>query len=169
MTSSGTGGRQWLSRPARPTAVVLFAAAALLAVLTAIALIDLFTGPLPPVRYGPLSGPHALTTAVVLLALLVGLGIRAARGLSPKALILTLLSLIAAWPIGWGLALLDSLGPDVINSAGSASAFVELLLLVVAPMVTIVGVVATLAEIVRRAVDAPRVEARAAPSATSSS
>lgn len=155
MTRSGAEVRRWLSRPARPTAVVAFAAAALLAVLAAIALIDLFTAPLPPVQYGPFGGPHALTGAVVLLALFITLGVRAARGLSPKALSLTLIVLIAAGPVGWLVAFLDSLGPDVINSVGSTGAFVSMIVLVATPLLTIVGVTAALAESVHRALGAP--------------
>lgn len=156
MTSPDTNVRRWLNRPARPTAVVLFAAAALLAALAAIALIDLFTAPLPPVQYRPLGGPHALTGAVVLMALFITLGVRAAQGLSPTVLIFTLVVLIAAGPVGWGVAFLDSLGPDVINSVGSTGTFVALFLLVVTPLLTIVGVVAGLAEIIRSSVDTPR-------------
>ena len=158
MTNSDTKVRRWLNRPARPTAVVLLTAAAILAVLTAIALVELFTAPLPPVQYGPFGGPHALTGAGVLMALFIGLGVRAARGLSPTSLTRTVLLLIAAGPVGWGLAFLDSLGPDVINSAGSASAFLAMFLLVVAPLLTIIGVVAALAEIIRSAADALRTE-----------
>lgn len=157
MTSYDTAIRWWLNRPARPTAVVLFAAAALLAVLAAIALIDLFTAPLPPVQYGPFGGPHTLTGAVVLMAMFLALGARAARGFSPKALALTLIVLIAAGPVGWGVAFLDSLGPDVINSVGSTGAFVSVILLVATPLLTIVGVVAALAEIIRRGLGAPEI------------
>lgn len=156
MTSPDTNVRRWLNRPARPTAVVLFAAAALLAALAAIALIDLFTAPLPPVQYGPFGGPHALTGAVVLIALFITLGVRAARGLSPTVLIFTLVVLIAAGPVGWGVAFVDSLGPDVVNSVGSTGTFVALFLLVVTPLLTIVGVVAGLAETIRSSVDTPR-------------
>lgn len=158
MTSSGTEVRRWLNRPARPTAVVLFAAAALLTMLAASALIDLFTAPLPPVQYGPFGGPHALTGAVVLIVLFIACGIRAARGLSPKALTLTLLLLVAAGPVGWGLAFIDALGSDLVNSAGSTSAFIAMFLLVAAPLVTIVGVAAALAETIRGAVDASRIK-----------
>lgn len=159
MTSYGAEIQRWLNRPARPTAVVAFAAAALLAVLAAIALIDLFTAPLPPVQYGPFGGPHTLTGAVVLMALFIYLGVRAARGLSPKALTLTLLLLIAAGPVGWGVAFLDSLGPDVINSPGSTGAFASMILLVATPLLTTVGVAAALAEIIRSAIGTPRLKA----------
>lgn len=157
MTRSGTEVRLWFSRPGRPTGLVLYAAAALLTVLTAIALIDLFTAPLPPVQYGPFGDPHTLTGAVVLIALFMGLGVRAVRGLSPKALSRILLILIAAGPVGWALAFLDTLGPDMINSAGSTGAFIAMFLLVVAPLVTVVGVVAALAEIFRSALDTSRI------------
>lgn len=157
MTSSGAEVRRWFSRPGRPTGLVLFAAAALLAVLTAIALIDLFTAPLPPVQYGPFGDPQTLTGAMVLIALFMGLGIRAVRGLSPKALSRTLLILIAAGPVGWTLAALDTVGPDMSNSAGSTGAFIAMFLLVVAPLVTVVAVVAALAEIIRSSPDTPRI------------
>jgi len=136
---------------------VLLAAAAFLAVLTAIALMDLFTAPLPPVQYGPFGDPQTLTCAMVLMALFIYLGVRAVRALSPKALSRILLILITAGPVGWALAVLDTLGPDVINSAGSTGAFVTTFLLEVAPLLTIVGVVAALAEIIRSALDAPRI------------
>lgn len=160
MTSPDTSVRRWLNRPARPTAGVLFAAAALLAALAALALIDLFTAPLPPVQYGPFGGPHALTCAVVLVALFITLGVRAARGLSPTALIFILVVLLAAGPVGWGVAFLDSQGPDVISSVGSTGAFVAIVLLVVAPLLSIVGVVAGIAELIRSAVDSPREQGR---------
>lgn len=166
MTSPDTNVRRWLNRPARPTAGVLFAAAALLAALAAIALIDVFTAPLPPVQYGPFGGPHALTCAVVLAALFITLGVRAARGLSPTVLIFTLVVLLAAGPVGWGASFLDSQGPDVINSVGSTGAFVAIVLLVVAPLLSIVGVVAGLAELIRSAVDSPREQSRQRASLT---
>lgn len=155
MTRLDTSVRRWLNRPARPTAGVVLAAAALLAALVATALIDLFTAPLPPVQYGPFDSPHALTCAMALMALFFAFGIRAGRGLSPKALIFALLFLSAAGPVGWGLAFLDSQGPDVINSGGSTGAFVAMILLVVAPLLTLVGVVAGLAEIIRHSIDTP--------------
>lgn len=156
MTEPDTELRRWINRPARPTAAVLFTAAALLAVSTAIGLIDLFTSPLPPVRYGPFGDPHAFTGAVALTVLFIALGTRAARGPSPRELIVTLSLLGAAGPAGWGLAFLDAIGPDLTNSAGAAGPFIVLFLLVAAPLLTIVGVVAALAEFIRAAVHAPR-------------
>lgn len=155
MTKPDTDVRRWLNRPARPTAGVVLAAAVLLAALVATTLIDLFTAPLPPVQYGPFDSPQALTCAMAIMALFFAFGIRAARGLSPKALIFALLLLSAAGPVGWGLAFLDSQGPDVINSGDSTGAFVAMILLVVAPLLTFVGVVAGLAEIIRHSIDTP--------------
>lgn len=149
MTTTNPVQQRWLGRPGRPTAVVLFTAVAILAVLTAIALIDLFTDPLPPVQYGPFGDPQALTGAMVLMALFAGLAFRVARGLTSRTLSAMLLLLVATGPLGWGLAFLDSIGPDWINSAGAASPFLALFLLVIAPLVTVVGVVATVAEIMR--------------------
>lgn len=147
-------GRRWICRPGRPTSVVLFGVAAILAVLTAIAVVDVFISPLPPVQYGPFGDPHALTGAILLMVIFVGVGSWAVRGLSTRALSRALLLLIAAGPIGWGMALLDALGPDWFNSAGDASPFLAMVLLVVAPIVTVGGIVAAVAEIVRSSVGA---------------
>lgn len=77
--------------------MVVMLAAALLAVLVAIALIGLFAASLPPAHYGPFGGAHALTGSVVLMALFVAVAVRSARGVSPEALILLL---ITAGPVG---------------------------------------------------------------------
>lgn len=149
MTSSHAQGERWLSMPGRPTAAVLCAAVTGLAVLIALALIELFTAPLPPVQYGPFGGPHLLTGMIALLIVFLGLGVWAARGLRAKALALTLLVLMLAGPAGWILGLLDSLGPNLVNSVGSAGAFAAMFLLVAAPLTTVVGFVAAIAEAAR--------------------
>lgn len=148
-TSSHAQDARWLNTAGRPTAAVLLIAAAILAVLTAAALIELFTAPLPPVQYGPFGGPHLLTGVIALLVIFLGLGVWAARGLQTKTLALMLLVLMLFGPVGWVLGLLDSLGPGVVNSVSSAGGFVAMFLLVVAPLTTVVGVAAAIAEAVR--------------------
>lgn len=138
-----------LRHPVKPAAVVFSAAAAYVALLAAIALFQILTAPLPPVQYGPFDDPRALTGSVALIVLFTALGVRTLRGLSARALVSTLTLLIAAAPLAWGVAFLDSLGPDLINSSRSARAFAGWVLFDGSIYISTVGVIAAFAEVIR--------------------
>lgn len=144
-----------MDQPARgPTSTVLFLAAGLVGAVTAIAVLTMPASPPPAEQYGPFGDVHALFGVGLLVAILVAVGWWAARGLTPRSLRWGLLLLLVAGPLGWGLGLIDSLGPDLINSTGSAAPFAAMALLVVAPLMTVAGMLAALAEVVRTGVSA---------------
>lgn len=138
-------GRRRICRPGGPTALVLGGAIVLILIATATAVVDARDSS-PQVQYGPFGDGDVLLGAGVLTAiLLVGVW-WTARGLTTRGLSLTLLLMVAVGPICVGLALLDSLGPDWFDSTSPALAMI---LLVVAPLVTLTGVVAIIAEVAR--------------------
>lgn len=151
MTTTTAGPPRWICRRGAPSAVVLLLAAALLVALGVYAMVDLLRSPPPPVQYGPFGDVHALFGSALLVCTFVAAGWWAARGVSSRALRRVLVVMLATGPVGWGCAAVDSLGPDLINSAGAAAPLIGMTVLVVAPLVTVAGAVATGAELVRSA------------------
>lgn len=140
--------RPWLRRPGSPTAVVMFAVAAVLALAGAFSIIDMIGAPPPPAEfeYGPFDDLDVLIGIGALVLIFAVAGWWGATRGSELGITRVSALLIVFGPIGWGLGFLDSLTFDLINSIGPTGSVVAMLLLVVAPVVTVVAIVAAFAE-----------------------
>ena len=140
--------RPWLRRPGIPTAVVMFAVAAVLAVAGAFSIIDMIGSPPPSAEfeYGPFNDLDVLIGLGALVLIFAVAGWWGVTRGSELGITRVSALLVVFGPIGWGLGLLDSLTFDLTNSIGPTSSVVAMLLLVVAPIVTVVAIVAAFAE-----------------------
>ncbi len=146
MGESAQTRQSWIRRPGGPSAVVLLGVAALLSLWAVFVAVDTMRSPPPREHYGPFSDGQINIGFGVLILVLVGAGWWSATRTTEQGITAVLGLLVACGPIGWALAFVDSATLDLINSIGPAGAVAALLLLIFAPLVTTVAIVAAVVE-----------------------
>ncbi|WP_333618410.1 hypothetical protein [Dietzia sp.] len=142
-----TSGQRLRDRPGFPVGVVFLCTAAIFAVWTVTALVDA-AGSKPPPPDGSFIPPGlAIAAIVAVTAVWSGLSWWTLTRADHLAVARLLIALVVAGPLGWGLAALDSATLDLINSEPVGPVLMVALLLVT-PVISVVGIIAAVVEIV---------------------